>query len=98
MHSIGRAIQSPHVLELSGIGDPRILGDIGVDTLLDLPAVGTNVQEHYHVAICHGDHLFFLIDEGRYSLPATELKELEPWQTFDFLGDPGVTEEHLALR
>jgi len=33
-------------LELSGIGRSEILQKIGVNTLIDLPGVGENVQEH----------------------------------------------------
>ncbi|KAA1477083.1 GMC oxidoreductase [Dentipellis sp. KUC8613] len=40
------AIQSPQILELSGIGDTAILSKIGVETKVHLPGVGTNVQEH----------------------------------------------------
>ena len=49
-----RSVQSPLVLELSGIGDPAILGKLGIETKVDLPAVGTNMQEHFHVAVSHG--------------------------------------------
>ncbi|VDC00531.1 unnamed protein product [Peniophora sp. CBMAI 1063] len=44
-------IQSPKLLELSGIGNPAILTDLGVEPIIDLPSVGENVQEHLHVAI-----------------------------------------------
>ncbi|KAI0030331.1 alcohol oxidase [Vararia minispora EC-137] len=40
------AIKSPQVLELSGIGDPAILNRLGIEVKLDLPSVGTNVQDH----------------------------------------------------
>ncbi|KAI1783706.1 GMC oxidoreductase [Ganoderma leucocontextum] len=40
------AVKSPQILELSGIGDPRVLGPLGIDTKVDLPTVGTNVQDH----------------------------------------------------
>jgi choline dehydrogenase-like flavoprotein len=40
------SINSPQILELSGIGNPRILSDIGVDVKIDLPGVGENLQEH----------------------------------------------------
>ena len=41
-----RSILTPQLLELSGIGDKKILEKIGVPVQIDLPAVGTNVQEH----------------------------------------------------
>ena len=41
-----RAIMSPSILELSGIGDPAILKPLNISVQVDLPAVGTNVQDH----------------------------------------------------
>ena len=39
-------VQSPQILELSGIGDRDILRAAGVDCLIELPAVGENLQDH----------------------------------------------------
>ncbi|KAG8742275.1 hypothetical protein FRC11_014434 [Ceratobasidium sp. 423] len=38
--------QSPHILELSGIGNSTILQKNGIETLIDLPGVGENYQDH----------------------------------------------------
>jgi len=43
------AVQSPHLLELSGIGDASILTPLGIHTLVNLPGVGTNLQDHIYV-------------------------------------------------
>lgn len=40
------AIQSPHLLMLSGIGDPIELGKQGIDVIHTLPGVGKNLQDH----------------------------------------------------
>lgn len=40
------AIQSPHLLMLSGIGPGQHLHDVGVPVLIDRPAVGQNLQDH----------------------------------------------------
>ncbi|CAE7060958.1 unnamed protein product [Rhizoctonia solani] len=40
------AFQSPHLLELSGIGNSTILQNYGIKTLIDLPGVGENYQDH----------------------------------------------------
>jgi choline dehydrogenase len=40
------AIQSPHLLMLSGIGPGRHLQQIGVPVLIDRPSVGQNLQDH----------------------------------------------------
>ncbi|KAI3394499.1 hypothetical protein diail_2633 [Diaporthe ilicicola] len=39
------ALRTPLLLERSGIGNPQVIGDIGVDTVIDLPGVGENLQE-----------------------------------------------------
>ncbi|KFY82533.1 hypothetical protein V500_10475 [Pseudogymnoascus sp. VKM F-4518 (FW-2643)] len=39
-------IQSPRLLELSGIGNPEILSAAGIDCIVNLPDVGENLQEH----------------------------------------------------
>ncbi len=41
------AIGSPHILQLSGVGDPEHLGRIGVPVVHDLRGVGKNMQDHY---------------------------------------------------
>jgi choline dehydrogenase-like flavoprotein len=40
------AFQSPQLLELSGIGNSTILEKNGIKTLIDLPGVGENYQDH----------------------------------------------------
>jgi len=41
------AIGSPHVLQLSGVGDPDHLGRVGIPVHHALPGVGKNLQDHY---------------------------------------------------
>ncbi len=45
------AIGSPHILQLSGIGDPDHLGGIGVDVRHALQGVGKNFQDHFLVRV-----------------------------------------------
>ncbi|ROV92776.1 hypothetical protein VMCG_09088 [Cytospora schulzeri] len=40
------AINSPKLLELSGIGDRRLLEPLGITPLIDNPSVGENLQNH----------------------------------------------------
>ncbi|MCZ0988362.1 MULTISPECIES: GMC family oxidoreductase [Streptomyces] len=40
------AIESPKLLLLSGIGDPKQLTSFGIDVVADLPGVGENYQNH----------------------------------------------------
>lgn len=42
----GGTIQSPQILELSGIGDPKVLEAAGVECKVENPAVGNNLQDH----------------------------------------------------
>ncbi len=41
------AIQTPHLLELSGIGDPAVLTAAGLPLRHDLPGVGANYSDHF---------------------------------------------------
>ena len=43
------AVQSPQILQLSGIGDPARLRTAGVDVVHALPGVGENLQDHLDV-------------------------------------------------
>lgn len=40
------AFESPRLLMVSGIGDPEVLAAAGVDTRVELPGVGRNLQDH----------------------------------------------------
>ncbi|MEM9030598.1 MAG: GMC family oxidoreductase N-terminal domain-containing protein [Pseudomonadota bacterium] len=45
------AIQSPQILQLSGIGPADFLRSLGVTPIVDLPGVGENLQDHYQARI-----------------------------------------------
>lgn len=45
------AVQSPQILQLSGIGDPERLAAAGIDTVHPLPGVGENLQDHLDVIL-----------------------------------------------
>jgi choline dehydrogenase len=47
------AVQSPHILQLSGIGDPDELAKHGVGVVHALPGVGANLQDHLDVTLCY---------------------------------------------
>jgi choline dehydrogenase len=49
----GGAINSPHLLQISGIGPAAHLQSIGVDVVHDLPGVGGNLQDHYVARVSH---------------------------------------------
>ena len=41
------AVQSPQLLELSGIGQPELLRSLGIDVVHELPGVGENYRDHF---------------------------------------------------
>ena len=47
------AINSPHLLHLSGIGPAAALQDAGITPVHDLPGVGANLQDHYAMRVAH---------------------------------------------
>ncbi|HVB17201.1 MAG TPA: GMC family oxidoreductase N-terminal domain-containing protein [Stellaceae bacterium] len=47
------AIGSPHILQLSGVGDPDHLARIGVPVAHALPGVGRNMQDHYTARVSY---------------------------------------------
>lgn len=61
------AIQSPHILMLSGIGDPIELGKAGVNIIHPLPGVGKNLQDHVWVGT------------GAHTIIPTSNHLLKPW-------------------
>ncbi len=49
----GGAVNSPHLLQISGIGPADHLQSIGVPVLHHLPGVGGNLQDHYVARVSH---------------------------------------------
>jgi choline dehydrogenase len=47
----GGAINSPQLLQLSGVGNAAELTKLGIDVVHDLPGVGENLQDHLEVYI-----------------------------------------------
>ena len=70
----GGVINSPQLLELSGIGDPEILKSAGVDCLVENHRVGANFQDHVL-----GGMLYDLTD-GIISLDALQDPEYQKAQ------------------
>ncbi|KAK1074899.1 hypothetical protein LTR12_002390 [Friedmanniomyces endolithicus] len=64
---------SPQILELSGIGSPRVLGEYGINIAYANPNVGENLQDHMRAAV-----LFEAADgvEFEPSLPEAEARRL----------------------
>lgn len=45
------ALQSPQILQLSGIGPAGVLGNLGIPIIVDAPEVGRNLQDHYQARL-----------------------------------------------
>ncbi|PRO65879.1 choline dehydrogenase [Alkalicoccus urumqiensis] len=50
----GGAINSPKLLQLSGVGDAKHLRSLGIEPVVDLPGVGENLQDHLETYIQYG--------------------------------------------
>jgi choline dehydrogenase len=52
------AIMTPALLQLSGVGDPATLNPLGIQTVIDLPTVGKNLQEQTMTSLGAGGNGF----------------------------------------
>ncbi len=68
------AVQSPQLLELSGIGRPDVLQAQGIDVLHALPGVGENHQDHYIIRMVWRVGGTRTLNERSHGLPL--LKEI----------------------
>ena len=53
----GGAINTPQLLQLSGVGAAADLAALGIDVVADLPAVGENLQDHLEVYVQYASKL-----------------------------------------
>jgi len=49
----GGAVNSPHILQISGVGPAAHLQSLGLPVVHDLPGVGSNLIDHYVVRVVH---------------------------------------------
>lgn len=47
----GGALQSPQILQLSGVGPASLLRGLGIPVIADSPEVGRNLQDHYQARL-----------------------------------------------
>ncbi|MGQ7871432.1 choline dehydrogenase [Sunxiuqinia sp. sy24] len=85
--SCGGAINSPQLLQLSGVGHADELKKHGIEVVHHLPGVGENLQDHLEVYV-----------QWACKEPISEFKSLNPWRApkigFDWLfrrKGPGAT-------
>jgi len=60
----GGAINSPQLLQLSGVGEAQHLRALGIEVVADLPGVGSNLQDHLEVYIQYGSKMPVSIAPG----------------------------------
>ena len=83
----GGAINTPQVLQLSGVGNAQELRALGIDVLHDLPGVGENLQDHLEVYVQHS------CSQPVSLAPALKMRN-RPWIGFQWLflrKGPGAT-------
>jgi choline dehydrogenase len=49
----GGAFNSPQLLQLSGLGPAKILSELGIEVVADMPGVGADLQDHLQVRILY---------------------------------------------
>ncbi len=59
----GGAVNSPQLLQLSGVGERGLLSGLGIDVVADRAAVGANLQDHLAVSYFHRSAVPTLNDE-----------------------------------
>ncbi|KAK8172294.1 hypothetical protein BKA80DRAFT_293568 [Phyllosticta citrichinensis] len=73
------SLKSPQILESSGIGNISILAAAGIRTLLELPGVGENLQDHVKVQSVYQLKVnYSSFDRIRYD-PAYAAQQLDLW-------------------
>lgn len=93
-----RALQTPQILELSGIGRRDVLEKIGVPVKLELPGVGENLQEHFSSRLVHRMCVFSGLHRHRPLMLLPEIHEDHKQETIDLLRDPELAKKHLELQ
>ena len=83
----GGAINSPQLLQVSGVGNADKLTSLGISVTADLPGVGENLQDHLEVYIQYGCKLPVSVQ------PALQMRS-RPWIGANWLffrSGPGAT-------
>ena len=84
----GGAINTPQLLQLSGVGDAEHLRGLGIEPVHDLPGVGRNLQDHLEVYVQHASR------EPVSMQPHATQRWRRPWIGFQWLflrRGPGAT-------
>jgi choline dehydrogenase len=60
----GGAINTPQILQLSGVGSAHSLESLGIAVVADLPGVGANLQDHLEVYVQFANRVPVSVDPG----------------------------------
>ncbi|KIX09439.1 uncharacterized protein Z518_00519 [Rhinocladiella mackenziei CBS 650.93] len=74
------AFNTPQLLKLSGIGPASELSQFDIPVVVDLPGVGTNLQDRYETTVVGDSNTDFLITKYCTFLRTTPDPCLEQWQ------------------
>lgn len=74
------AFNTPQLLKLSGVGPKKELSKWGIDTLVDLPGVGKNLQDRYETSVVGESPTNFTLTEKCTFLATMPDPCLEQWQ------------------
>ncbi|KAK1991149.1 GMC oxidoreductase [Colletotrichum falcatum] len=85
------AFNTPQLLKLSGVGPKDELASFGIPVIVDLPGVGTNLQDRYEATIIGETPTDFQIIQGcTFFRPGTDDPCLKRWQDGAANGQRGV--------
>jgi choline dehydrogenase len=87
------SINSPKILQLSGVGDSKILRQNGIEVVKDLPGVGKNLQDHLEIYIQHKSK----IKETLYNLSTNYLIQAIEGLKWFLLKKGMLTYSHLEV-
>tara|TARA_B100000902_G_scaffold354901_1_gene367410 strand:- start:29 stop:1492 length:1464 start_codon:yes stop_codon:yes gene_type:complete len=106
----GGAINSPQLLQLSGIGPASLLQQLGIDVQHDLPGVGENLRDHYATRLTASvegvqtindrAHGIKLVGEvAKYCIGQQSILKLGPTTVFCFWrSKPGLTNPDVQIN
>jgi choline dehydrogenase-like flavoprotein len=76
----GGAVNSPQLLQLSGVGPAEHLRAVGITPILNLPGVGADLIDHYQARVQHRVNGILSVNE--YSRGPRLAWEMAKWATF----------------
>ncbi|KAK2037928.1 GMC oxidoreductase [Colletotrichum somersetense] len=85
------SFNTPQLLKLSGVGPKEELASFDIPVIVDLPGVGTNLQDRYETTVISETPTDFQITEGcTFIRPGTDDPCLKRWQNGAASGKRGV--------